>query len=190
MLAINDTRQPFRYTMNMLRLSALCLLLGCKPAPEPCTDQGNRVGECAPDFSLGRADGGEWTLSDHSGQVVLVQFAASWCGVCQMTAATDQTLVDDYRDDGFKKVTILKGNAQYQATDRDDAIDWKEAFELDHPVLYDPEKLVWSEWKHKTSTVPQQFIVDRQGAIRWRRIGLTSEDQMRLHIEETLAQRD
>ncbi|MGB0638216.1 MAG: TlpA family protein disulfide reductase [Myxococcota bacterium] len=171
----------------MIRVSLLCLLAGCSPAPEPCVEEGNGVGDCAPDFSLGRANGGSWTLSEHVGSVILVQFAAAWCGVCQLTAGTDQSLVE-YQSDGFTKVTILKGDAQYQEVDEAEALEWKDAFELDHPVLYDPEKAVWKEWKHKTSTVPQQFIVDRGGAIRWRRIGLTSDDELRVQIEEVLGQ--
>jgi peroxiredoxin len=188
--AQNDMGHSFRYIAHMIRLSFLCLLVGCNPAPEPCIEYGNGVGECAPDFRLGRADGGEWTLSGHIENVILVQFAAAWCGVCQLSAGTDQVLVDDYQSDGFIKVTILKGDAQYQEVDESEALEWKGAFELKHPVLYDPDKVVWKEWKHNTSTVPQQFIVDRGGAIRWRRIGLTSDEDLRLQIEEILDQSD
>jgi peroxiredoxin len=171
----------------MVRLSVLSLFLGCNPAPDPCTEEGNRIGECAPDFTLGRADGGEWTLSDHEGSVVLVQFAAGWCGICQVTAESEQVLVDDYRADGFIKATILKANRQYQPPDESDALEWKESFGLEHPVLYDPDKSVWKEWKHKTSTVPQLFLVDRGGGIRWRWVGLPDEETLREEIEEHLS---
>lgn len=42
-----------------------------------------KVGDTAPDFSLPLTDGSTFTLSAHRGKVVMLQFTASWCGVCR-----------------------------------------------------------------------------------------------------------
>ena len=42
-----------------------------------------RVGQKAPDFTLTRLDDKTFTLSKNRGKVVLLQFTASWCGVCR-----------------------------------------------------------------------------------------------------------
>lgn len=42
-----------------------------------------RVGQKAPDFTLNRLDDKTFTLSKNRGKVVLLQFTASWCGVCR-----------------------------------------------------------------------------------------------------------
>lgn len=42
-----------------------------------------RVGQKAPDFTLSRLDDKTFTLSKNRGKVVLLQFTASWCGVCR-----------------------------------------------------------------------------------------------------------
>ena len=42
-----------------------------------------KVGDVAPDFTLSLTDGTEFTLSKNRGKVVMLQFTASWCGVCR-----------------------------------------------------------------------------------------------------------
>ena len=42
-----------------------------------------KVGDVAPDFSLPMTDGTTFTLSKQRGKVVMLQFTASWCGVCR-----------------------------------------------------------------------------------------------------------
>jgi deoxyinosine 3'endonuclease (endonuclease V) len=57
-------------------------------------------------------------------------------------------------------------------------------------VLYDEDKQVWKSWKRDVNSLPQLFLVDGQGTIRWRRIGMASEDALREQIEEQLGQLD
>ena len=42
-----------------------------------------KVGDVAPDFTLELTDGTKFTLSEHRGKVVMLQFTAGWCGVCR-----------------------------------------------------------------------------------------------------------
>ncbi len=42
-----------------------------------------KVGDTAPDFTLPLTDGSSFTLSQQRGKVVMLQFTASWCGVCR-----------------------------------------------------------------------------------------------------------
>ena len=43
---------------------------------------GNRVGERLPDFAVETLEGGRFALSDHRGQVVVLNLWATWCGPC------------------------------------------------------------------------------------------------------------
>lgn len=173
----------------MLAIQIL-LLLGCSPAPEPCTEVGVSVGQCAPELSLPRADGSTWSLSEQRNRVVLVQFAASWCGICQQQAPAHQQLVDEYGGDGFIKATVLKGDENFEPAEQADAQAWKSYFELDHPVLYDEDKEAWKRWKRAVNSVPQMILVDGGGTIRWRRIGMASDEVLREQIEEHIRHLD
>ena len=42
-----------------------------------------KVGDVAPDFTLPLTNGGEFSLSAQRGKVVMLQFTASWCGICR-----------------------------------------------------------------------------------------------------------
>ena len=42
-----------------------------------------KVGDVAPDFTLPMIDGSTFTLSEQRGKVVMLQFTASWCGICR-----------------------------------------------------------------------------------------------------------
>ncbi|MBQ8542851.1 MAG: TlpA family protein disulfide reductase [Bacteroidaceae bacterium] len=42
-----------------------------------------KVGDVAPDFSLPLTNGSVFKLSEHRGKIVMLQFTASWCGVCR-----------------------------------------------------------------------------------------------------------
>ena len=48
-----------------------------------------------------------WDMYDHKGDIILLDFSASWCGPCQIAAQHMQSLQDDYQNDGVQIVTIL-----------------------------------------------------------------------------------
>ncbi len=113
-----------------------------------------------------------------------------WCGICQTLAESQQSLVDEYQSEGFTKATVLKGDASYDDVDQDEALYWKESFLLEHPVLYDEDRAVWTRWKRTANSVPQQYLVDGGGAIRWRKVGRESEEELQDAIEEALSYND
>ena len=173
-----------------MRVFPVLFMLACSPKPEPCSTTGNGVGQCAPTLSLPRADGTTWSLQGQSNRVVLVQFAASWCGTCQLIAPEDERLFQEYRSDGFNKVTVLKGDAEFEDANQEDAQEWKDYFGLNHPVVYDETREAWRTWKRDINSLPQMFLVDGTGTIRWRKIGLAPEEELEEQIEEHLRHLD
>ena len=89
--------------LSLLILSLyLMLLSGCGQAPKVA-----EVGKLAPDFSLVDLQGKTWTLSELKGQVVFVNFWATWCPPCREEMPAMQRLYSMLPKDKFKMLAIL-----------------------------------------------------------------------------------
>ena len=166
------------------------LWMSCSPAPAPCEQTGNELDACAPALALPGADGSMWSLADQRQRVVLVQFSAAWCGTCQQQASVHERLYAEWETDGFVSVTVLKGDENFEAPTEEDAVAWKDYFGITHPVLFDEERTAWRTWKREVNSLPQLFLVDGEGAIRWRKIGMYDEEAFREVVERELKRLD
>ncbi|MGF1467448.1 MAG: peroxiredoxin family protein [Sandaracinaceae bacterium] len=115
----------------------------------------------APDFSLPRADGSEWRLSDHRGKVVVLNFWTVTCRPCleEMPSLIALSRILRYRDD-IELATI--------STDADWAT-VRTVLPEQTPVtvLLDPDKAVVEE-RFGTRLYPETWVIDPEGVIRLR----------------------
>jgi len=132
----------------------------------------------APAFTLKDLDGKTHKLSAYKGQVLLVNFWASWCPPCRREMPSMERL--------YLK---LKGEPiQVLAVNQNESFDLVFAFtgELDpaptYPILLDQKGKVPAQWGVKG--LPTSFIVDKQGRIAYRAVGGREFDHP--EIEATL----
>lgn len=113
----------------------------------------------APDFTLRSADGRNLRLKEQRGQVVLVNFWASWCGPCRQEMPQLNRLYDKYRAAGF---TLLAVNI-----DDDAGLGTRTAarWELHFPVLLDADKAVSK--LYDLGSMPATVLIDRDGRVRY-----------------------
>jgi peroxiredoxin len=115
----------------------------------------------APDFTLKTPEGKEIKLSMLKGQIVLIDFWASWCGPCRQESPNVVRLYNQYKADGF---TIFSVSLD------DNADKWKEAIKKDG--------LIWPNhgsdlqgWKtpltqlYGFNSIPQTVLVNKEGKI-------------------------
>ena len=124
-------------------------------APTEGTDD-VRVGEFAPDFTLETLYGGgeTVTLEDHLGDVILIDFWATYCPPCRRTMPHLQDLYDELGDDDF---TLLSVNVDRPAPDRDDLVaSFMEAEGFTFPVLMDNGRVTWL---YEATRIPVVFII-------------------------------
>lgn len=136
----------------------------------------------APDFTLQSRDGASVSLSELRGEVVLINFWASWCGPCRQEMPLLEALYQRYAALGF---TMLGVN-----TDEDPAN--AEQMLADHPVsfpiLYDSGNEVTR--LYDVIAMPSTVLVDRTGNIRYLHKGYKPgyenhyQDQIRALIRE------
>ncbi|MCH2230542.1 MAG: AhpC/TSA family protein [Crocinitomicaceae bacterium] len=132
-------------------------------------------GKPAPDFEELRTDG-ETTmkLSDLRGQIVLLDFWASWCGPCRRENPTVVKLYDKYKDDGFTvmSVSLDKDRAKWLAAIERDKLSWpNHVSDLKGWASAAPKK-------YGVSGIPFTVLIDRDGKIiatKLRGMELTNE---------------
>ncbi|MCG7893283.1 MAG: TlpA family protein disulfide reductase [Candidatus Thiodiazotropha taylori] len=112
----------------------------------------------APDFTLKSRTGENIKLSELRGNVVMVNFWASWCGPCRQEMPLLQQLYDRYQGMGF---TLLGVNVDEQPAAAQKML---KEIPVDFPILYDSSNKVSKQYQVKA--MPSTFMVDRDGNIR------------------------
>lgn len=140
------------------------------------------VGKPAPDFTLRSSSGKNLKLGEYRGQVVMLNFWATWCGPCRQELPLLNRLHEQYRRAGF---TLLGVNV-------DDSPKAAEAMArqlgVGFPVLFDTEKRV-SE-RYDVDSMPATLLIDRDGKLRYVHRGYRAgyEKQYEAEIRELLKQ--
>lgn len=120
-----------------------------------------RVGETAPDFTITLTDGKQVTLSSLRGKVVMLQFTASWCGVCRK----EMPFIE--KDIWLKH----KDNADFAliGIDRDEPLDKVLAFAkstgVTYPLGLDPGADIFAKYALRESGITRNVLIDRDGKI-------------------------
>ncbi|MBU0728493.1 MAG: TlpA family protein disulfide reductase [Proteobacteria bacterium] len=145
----------------ILLIVLLLLLVSCgQNAKQPGVAE---IGKPAPDFTLFDLDGKTWKLSDLKGQVVFVNFWATWCPPCREEMPSMQTLYTSMPADRFKMLAILYND------DPGLADVFTKRVGTTFPILTDPKNEAGKAYG--LTGVPETFIIDKQGVLREKFIG-------------------
>jgi peroxiredoxin len=116
------------------------------------------AGGPAPSFALPARDGATVSLSQYKGQVVMINFWASWCGPCRQ----EMPLLDDiYKKYGKMGFTLIGVNVE---PDRKAAESWLKQTPVTFPVLFDTKSEV--SRLYSVSGMPTTVFIDRKGNLR------------------------
>jgi peroxiredoxin len=166
-------------TVVIRKNSLLLILIGLFISASVTAGQGLGA---APDFSLPDASGKSVALSDFKGEVVLINFWASWCGPCREEMPLLDELSTRYAALGF---TMLGVNVE---EDSSAANGFLAGTPVNFPILYDRENKV--SQLYDVIAMPSTVIVDRTGQIRYIHHGYEAgnehdyQDQIRALIRE------
>lgn len=125
--------------------------------------QAESLNEPAPDFTLKSKSGENLRLEDLRGQVVMLNFWASWCGPCRQEMPLMDDIYQQYKDLGF---TVLAVSVDEDTADADAFLD---KVPVSFPILYDTESRV-SEM-YGVDAMPTTVMIDRDGNQRFRHRG-------------------
>jgi peroxiredoxin len=128
----------------------------------PLDERTVETGQPAPDFALeSRVPGETLRLSDYRGQVVVLNFWASWCGPCRQEMPEFEA--EYARHTAARDLTILAVNA-LSLDSRRDAERFIEEMEISFPVVYDETGAVAD--RYRVRGLPSTFFIDRAGVVR------------------------
>jgi cytochrome c biogenesis protein CcmG, thiol:disulfide interchange protein DsbE len=139
--------------------AALALFVWAWTNSQGDSDSGDavRVGLEAPDFTLPDLDGNEVALSDYRGDVVLINFWATWCPPCRVEMPEMEAVYRDYRDEGFEILGV----------DQREPVELVESFVTERGFswifLLDEEFEVSREYS--ANAIPRSILVDRDGTV-------------------------
>jgi len=112
----------------------------------------------APAFSLASRAGSQVSLAQYKGQVVMINFWASWCGPCRQEMPLLESIYKKYSKMGF---TLIGVNVE---PDSNAANEWLKATPVSFPILYDKDSKVSK--LYDVEGMPSTVIIDRTGKLR------------------------
>src|SRR4029450_4975157 len=138
------------------------------------------------DAELKQANGSPIRLSDYSGKVVLVNLWATWCGPCRMETPELVKLHKEFQSRGVEMVGLSTENPEGSA---ETVRAFVRAYNVDYQVGWATPEVALTLMQGRGS-IPQSFIITREGRIMKRFIGFNPDStppQLRQALEEALA---
>jgi peroxiredoxin len=113
----------------------------------------------AADFTLKSLSGDNLRLQEQRGEVILLNFWATWCGPCREEMPELEKLQQKYQAMGFK---VLGVNVE---TTPEKAQDYLKKISVSFPILFDTEQTVSKAYQ--VEAMPTTYILDRHGKLRY-----------------------
>ncbi len=137
----------------------LLLFLAALAAALPVAAASRLKGQAAPDFVLKSLSGENIRLSEFRGQVVLINFWASWAGPSRMEMPRLEKISATYRSNGFVLLGVNMDDTESSASN------FATAYGITYPLLLDLRKEVVR--RYAVETVPVTVLIDRSGTVRY-----------------------
>ena len=187
---LNDKRKSIRTTTLISIFAILAVGLGAfillSASSKPLSD-GNEglieevgksldlevapfVGAIPPEFSLFNLNGEEVSLSNFSGQPVVINFWATWCAPCRVEMPAIQSRFEKFKDQGLVVLAVDFDEPS------DIVSDFRDEFGLTFEILLDPGAEVQQLYRNRA--YPTTFFIDPNGVIQVQHFGPMTEGQM------------
>jgi len=153
-------------------LTALTLLIGGLAVLPMRAHAAELTGNEAPDFALSSLDDGNLRLSEYRGQVVLINFWASWCGACRQAMPRLNDIHDKYQRAGLVMLSVNVDDEHHSA------MHMAQGLKIQFPVLLDRRKDV--SRTYGLDKMPLTILIDRAGVVRFVYAGFNTGDERKI----------
>ncbi|MCJ8319399.1 MAG: TlpA family protein disulfide reductase [Colwellia sp.] len=118
-----------------------------------------KIGDMAPDFTLKSLEGTNLKLAEQQGQIILLNFWASWCGPCRQEMPILQKLHEKYQELG---VAVWGVNVEQENQAGRDFLD---DLNLSFPIFFDETNAISANYN--VEAMPTTVLIDRDGKVRY-----------------------
>jgi len=133
----------------------------------------------APDFTVTTINGDTITLSDYEGNVVIIDFWDTWCPPCRRGIPDFIELYKEYKDKGFVMIGLAFGRQGEKAV-----TEFAEEYNINYPIAIADPSLINSFGQIRS--IPTAFLINQQGNIVNKYIGLRPKETFENDIKELL----
>ena len=159
------------------------LIVDAPNAPDPSAVRANSIyrftsGDPAPDFTVRTLDGQTLSLKDIKGQIVMVNFWATWCPPCRSEMPDMERLYQERKDDG---VQILAVNLQEAP---EPVSRFVEQYNLTFPIVMDTSGEMSQLFG--VQSLPTSFFIDKEGKISGFHVGSLNKSAIERRIAQAL----
>jgi cytochrome c biogenesis protein CcmG/thiol:disulfide interchange protein DsbE len=131
-----------------------------------------------PELVMTQLDGGTWRMAEHRGQVVLVNYWATWCGPCWEETPGLIRLSKELGPKGLAVVGVALDEGGSEKVKK-----FVDEFHVPYPVVL-PEKM--SQMEYGMAGVPTTILVDRYGRVAKTYVGAVRQADFRTDVEVLL----
>jgi peroxiredoxin len=144
------------------------------------TARSNFGDNTAPDFTLYTLDGEEVRLSDYLGKVVIIDFWATWCAPCRKGIPDLVSIQNEFKDD-----LVVIGISLDPPATQDELAPFIKQYGINYPVVLGNIKV--SDAYGNIQAIPTSFIIDQEGNIINKHIGLVPKSKLLEEINSLLS---
>ena len=119
----------------------------------------------APDLNLPLLTGEQFSLEDHRGKVVILDFWASWCRPCVMGLPILDEVAENYEDKGVVFVAVNVEGSEPETLQA-----FLDEYDFDFPIGIDKTKMATA--KYRVGPIPQTVLIDKKGTVQKVLLGL------------------
>lgn len=142
----------------------------------------NLIGQRRPDFTHTDLDGKPVSAATFDGQVLLVNFWATWCAPCVDEMPMLSGIQENFQPLGFSVVGIA-------LDDPGRADSFARELGVSYPVLVGEADVVMTgrRYGNASGMLPYSVLIDAEGVVRWAQLGALDEAELRSQIDRLIA---
>ena len=174
------TPQRERALMVGLTAAAIGLLFAWQLRPPVPSVHPPEQRKSMPDFTYPSLAKVPWTLKEHQGKVVFVNFWATWCAPCREETPDLVRVHQRYRQRGVEFAGVSMDDDPAAVAPR-----FARRYNIEYPILVAPPDSLLTQ---AIETIPTSFLIDRRGKIARTWMGIVREKELAAAIEALLAE--